>query len=447
MSKKPDIVDMQSIYQSAVTLHQQGEISRAINLYSQVLDQFPQIAEIHYNLGLALFDLELFTEAIQAYRQAAELNPNDGDILYNLGLAYKMNRQYEEAEEAYLRALEFAEDDRDILYNLGCCYQDAGAIEQACLVYERLLQLAPKHLSTINNLAYLYHLQNNFVRARELYARVIELDPDRQSARHMYATLSGEVGQAPPQEYVRELFDQYSEYFEDNLINDLEYNTYCILRQAVDVLEQRKSRYAHGLDLGCGTGLAGEAFHSICAQLTGVDLSENMIRQAGRKKLYNELHCADIIEFLGRSNQHYDLLIAADVLPYLGNLTPLFSVAAQCAEEDALFCLSSEGTAQPEWEIQLTGRYAHNPAYISQTATRNGWDVLEQFPANIRKENEVWITGTIFVLGKKNNGLITNQKNRTIELQHPPHGRTKARHRIQSISAANSHSRRERNRH
>lgn len=401
MSRKHDNLDMQSIYQSAVTLHQQGEISRAINLYSQVLAHFPEVAEIHYNLGLACFDLELFAEAIQAYQRAAELNPADGDILYNLGLAYKMNRQYAEAEEAYLRALEFAEDDRDILYNLGCCYQDAGAIEQACLVYERLLQLVPDHLSTINNLAYLYHLQQDFARARELYAKVIALDPDRHSAQHMYATLTGEVGQAPPREYVRELFDRYSDYFEDNLVKDLEYNTYCILRQAIDVLDENRSRYAHALDLGCGTGLAGEAFHSACRHLTGVDLSERMISLAAGKNLYSELHCTDIIEFLDQTDQRYDMIIAADVLPYLGNLAFLFSGAARCATDNALFCLSSEGTDQPEWEIQPTGRYAHNPAYISQTATRNGWVVLEQFPANIRKENEVWITGTIFVLGKK----------------------------------------------
>jgi len=401
MSRKQENIDLQSMYQSAVALHQQGEISRAVNLYSQILTYFPAIAEIHYNLGLACYELKEYPKAIQAYRRAAELNPNDSDILYNLGLACKMDRQYDEAEEAYLRALEFAEDDRDILYNLGCCYQDAGAIEQACLVYERLLQLMPEHLSALNNLAYLYHLQKNFDRARDLYARVIELDPGRQSAQHMYATLTGEVDQAPPQEYVRELFDRYSEYFEENLVKDLEYNTYCILRQAIDVMDDKQSPFAHGLDLGCGTGLAGEAFHSACARLTGVDLSEKMIRQAARKDLYDGLHCVDIIEFLGQTGHHFDLLIAADVLPYLGNLTPLFSGAAKCATDNALFCLSSEGTDAPEWEIQPTGRYAHNPVYISQTASRNDWVVLEQFPANIRKENDAWITGTIFVLGKK----------------------------------------------
>ncbi len=400
MSKKQDSFDIQSIYQNAVTLHQQGEISQAINLYSQILDHFPEVAIIHYNLGLAFFELEQFSEAINAYKRAAELDPNDSDILYNLGLAYKMDRQYEEAEEAYLRALEFAEDERDILYNLGCCYQDAGAIEQACMVYERLLQSVPDHLSAINNLAYLYHLQKNLDRARELYGRVIELDPDRQSAQHMYAALSGKVTQPPSQEYVRELFDQYSEHFEENLLKDLEYNTYCILRQAVEVLDEKKSRYEHGLDLGCGTGLTGEAFHSVCNKLTGVDLSGKMIHQATQKNLYTELHCGDIIEFLEQTNETYDLIIAADLLPYLGNLEPLFSAVSQRATDNALFCLSSEETGELEWELLLTGRYAHSPDYVTRKAVQNGWGILERFPANIRKENGAWLKGTIFILGR-----------------------------------------------
>ncbi len=401
MGKKPDSLDITNTYKSAVSLHQQGKFSRAVNLYTKILAHLPDVAEIHYNLGLALYELEQFADAIAAYRNACKLNPQDGDIFYNLGLACKMNKQYDEAEKAYLHALELCDDDQDILYNLGCCYQDAGFIDQACLVFERLLQTVPRHLPATNNLAYLYHLQSNFDHARKLYGKVLELDPGSQSAQFMYAILSGEKEQAPPQEYVRELFDQYSENFEENLTKNLEYNTYCILRQSIEGLAGKKSRYENSLDLGCGTGLAGEAFHSACIKLTGVDLSENMLKQASRKQLYNYLHREDAVTFLQQTSQKYDLIIAADVLPYIGTLTSLFAGTSRCATKDALFCLSSEETEKPGWELRLTGRYAHNPQYITGTAAKYGWIVLEQFQANIRKENNAWIKGTIFVLGRK----------------------------------------------
>ena len=106
-------------------------------------------------------------------------------------------------------------------------------------------------------------------------------------------------------------------------------------------------------------------------------------------------------EISQQNDQCYDLFIAADVLPYLGGIDPLFAAVGHCVTDDALFCLSSEETCEPEWELQLTGRYAHNPDHIAQVAAKNGWDVLERFPANIRKENDSWIKGTIFVFGRK----------------------------------------------
>lgn len=405
MGKKQSNTDIDNLYQSAISLHHEGELSRAIKFYRQLIDQVPDVAELHYNLGLAYFDLEDYGSAIAAYERASALNPQDGDTYFNLGLAYKMDGQYARAEETYLKALELSDDVGDILYNLGCCYQDSGKTEQACIVFTKLLEIIPGHLSALNNLAYLEHLRGNFDTAKELYARILELDPDRQSAQHMYASLSGTGEEAPPQEYVRELFDNYSENFEENLVKDLEYNTFCILRQAVDSLTEKKTRYANGLDLGCGTGLAGEAFQSKCTRLTGVDLSKKMIQQASAKKIYHELYCTDIIEFLEQTDHIYDLIIAADVLPYLGDLGPLLSAASRCASATAFFCLSSEETEKPEWELQQTGRYAHNPDYIITEAQKHGWIRLERFAANIRKENNNWITGSILVFGRNNSPI------------------------------------------
>ena len=39
------------------------------------------------------------------------------------------------------------------------------------------------------------------------------------------------------------------------------------------------------LDLGCGTGLSGQAFKNISCQLTGIDLSSRMIEKAKQKKI------------------------------------------------------------------------------------------------------------------------------------------------------------------
>ena len=400
MDNKQEPLDIQAMYESALSHHQQGDLKQAIKLYSQVTSYVPDIAGLHYNLGLALFELEQFSDAVDAYTRAAELSQEDADIFYNLGLACKKAGRHSEAAQAYIKALNLAPGDQDILYNLGCCYLNGGAIEHARKTFETLTDLAPEHVSALNNLAYTNHLLENYDQARDLYKQVIELDPSRESAEYMYGVLSGSMEKSPPREYIRELFDRYSESYDQCLINNLECSLYSTMREIFDKTALVKLTYEHGLDIGCGTGLSGKAFRSVCRRLSGVDLSQKMIAQADNKKIYDDLFCDDIIEFLHTAGENFDLLIAADVLPYLGDLTPLFGAAASKSTDDALFCLSCEAAMEPEWILQPSGRYAHHPDYLLKTAGETNWKVLHQTRTNIRKEKNEWVIGYIFILSR-----------------------------------------------
>lgn len=401
MSRKQESPDLNALYTEALKLHQEGKPGEAIGLYTQIINHVPEAPEIQYNLGLAYFESEQFSLAVKAYEKAAELCPDDEDIFYNLGLAYKKADRFAEAEESYLKALRLAPSDTDIRYNLGCCYRDAGEIEQARSIFGKLVKMVPDYLPALNNLAYLYHLAGEYDQARKVYEQILELDPDHASAQYMYSVLIGSPVDVPPQEYIRSLFDHYSETFEKNLIEDLEYNLYLDLRVQFDSIEQKKRIFGHALDLGCGTGLAGEAFRTACVDLSGVDLSEKMIEQAEAKQIYDTLHVDEIVAFLHNSKTVYDLLIAADVLIYRGDLHPLFEAAARRSSPDALFCLSTEKTDNNDWVLQPTGRYAHHPDYVRKTAGDNGWIELLSVEADTRREGDSWIRGTLFVLTRE----------------------------------------------
>lgn len=393
-------VDVQALYAKAIACHQAGKTAEAIELYARVAALFPDVAGIHYNLGVACFEDGRLAEAINAYRRAAELCPEDADILYNLGLAYKKSGRFAEARDTYQKGLIQAPDDEEMRYNLGCCYKDAGETAKAISVYEELLVLAPGHASTLNNLAYLRHRQGRYRQAEDLYRKLLELRPDHAAARYMLDALTGSAAVKPPPEYVRDLFDQYSKTFEHHLVQKLNYTTHLKLKQVFDGLPDRKPRYEHALDLGCGTGLAGTTFRPVCKKLSGVDLSGNMVDQARRKKIYDQLHVGEINEYLLSSKQRYDLFVAADVLTYLGDLKSLFATAWNRGSHEALFCCSTETTAKPGWALRPTGRYAHHPGYIKKTAGRSGWHLLHCSTADIRKERDTWIRGNIFLLKK-----------------------------------------------
>ncbi|WP_339133504.1 MAG: tetratricopeptide repeat protein [Candidatus Electrothrix sp. GW3-4] len=400
------VEDIQQIYTQAVSAHESGEVAEAIELYGEILTHFPDADVVLYNQGLALFDLERYAEAAAVFSRAAELREDDADTWYNLGLALKQEQQYPEAMDAYEQALALQPYDRDVLFNLANCCRESGDWEEAAVYYARLLELEPENVSALNNFAYLCHLHHDYGQAEQLYQRLLQLQPDHPGTRHMLAALTGKATGTPENAYVRDLFDQYSESFEQSLVGKLGYRVPELLFDLVLRTQATQGKdsgqvYTHCLDLGCGTGLAGKLFSSCCQQLSGVDLSEKMIALAADKGIYDRLVADDVVHFLCEDEQQYDLLVAADLFTYLADLEPLLVAAFQRMAPGGLFVFSTEHGEKKDWQVRQTGRFAHHPAYVVEVAQRRGWQLLTSEEADLRREEGAWIRGDLFVLRKK----------------------------------------------
>ncbi len=396
--------DMQQIYARAVAAHESGDASSAAELYGRILARFPDADMVLCNQGLALFALDRFSEAAAAFSEAAAIRRDDPDIWFNLGLALKQERRYPEAVNAYERALSLQQDDCDILFNLANCCREGGDGELAARYYTQLLTLEPEHESALNNFAYLCHLLHDYTQAEQLYQRLLKLHPNHPGALHMVAALSGKAESTPESEYVRDLFDQYSDSFEQSLVENLEYRVPELLFDFVQRFrreqrtKERERRYVHCLDLGCGTGLAGSVFKSVCADLTGIDLSGKMIAKAAEKDIYDRLVAVDVVQFLCREEHRYDLLVAADLLTYLADLEPLLLAAFERTAPGGLFVFSTEHGEGQGWQVRPTGRFAHHPDYVAKTAEKSGWRVVCSEQADLRREGEEWVRGDLFLL-------------------------------------------------
>ena len=82
-----------------------------------------------------------------------------------------------------------------------------------------------------------------------------------------------------PPAYVARLFDDYAWRFDKHLIKNLGYRAPALIAEALSGVASDR-RFASALDLGCGTGLMGEALRDRTDHLTGVDLSQAMIAKA-----------------------------------------------------------------------------------------------------------------------------------------------------------------------
>src|SRR6185312_3998485 len=117
-------------------------------------------------------------------------------------------------------------------------------------------------------------------RALEILQR-LEPSPESgildQLAHTMLAAKRSDAG------YVRHLFDQFAGDYDQRMIGQLGYAGPRILLDmaalVMPALAMPRGRDLAILDLGCGTGLAGEAFRPFAARLDGIDLSPLMIEK------------------------------------------------------------------------------------------------------------------------------------------------------------------------
>lgn len=391
-------------------LHEQGNFKDAESLYCKLIDQFPSIWQLHFNYGLLLFETGRFAESVEAYQQGLTLDADNPDLLFNLALCKKNLGVYEEAIHAYRKVLSQYPDDLDCLYNLAGCYRVMGEDMIAIQWYEKTLQLNKNHLSALNNLAYLYHKNDHPRQAAVLYRHILELDPGHQRADHMLASIEGKSRQNAPDSYIRDVFDQFSDHYESSLVDKLEYRLPTAMLQFMQRTRDglyASPRFGRLLDLGCGTGLAGEVLKPYCDSMTGVDISEKMVAVAEHKSIYSALHVAEILTFLATAepagSAGFDCIVAADVFPYIGDLKKLFIQAAGVTSYQGCFFFSVEALQDENKSFHLlpTGRFAHTLAYIEELAADTGWNVTSSEEINLRREKDGWITGFMFALIKR----------------------------------------------
>ncbi|MDD2465848.1 MAG: tetratricopeptide repeat protein [Desulfobulbus sp.] len=394
----PPAVVINQTFVMACQAHSEGRLQEALEAYLELIVHVPVSALLRYNLGLVYYELERFVEALRSFTLANSLIPDDIDTLFNLALCHRKNGDSAAAIANYEQVLVLAPNHVDSLYNLGGCYQHLHQDHAAGDYYRQVLALVPDYLSALNNLAYLHHRAGETQEAIALYARVLELRPEDEPVRYLLAALLGAPLEQAPDDYVRAFFDTYAEDFERSLVEDLGYDN---PRRLFECLCHTKAisaaSYAHGLDLGCGTGLSGLAFKERVTVLDGVDLSAAMLHQAADKGCYHCLSQDSIDHFLHSTDEHYDFFLATDVFIYVGALESIFTMAHEHARPGALFCFSTEYLADEGFRLLPTGRFAYSSTYIQQLASSTGWNILSEEPTRLRRERDAWISGELWI--------------------------------------------------
>jgi predicted TPR repeat methyltransferase len=243
----------------------------------------------------------------------------------------------------------------------------------------------------------------DYTGARHAFEEYLRLDPSDAMGAAIKLFLIGAAPAPPamPEEYVRALFHQYAPQFEKSLVGNLAYRVPG--EMAALVLAHRENGFSHILDLGCGTGLAAQFFQGRAAAITGVDLAPGMIREARAKNLYTALHEAKIEDFLAAAEDRYDLILAADLFVYIGEIAAIFKQVATVMTGGGLYCFSVQTPADGAdgWILGPDHRYAHAHAYIARCIEESGLALVDhRAGVTLRLEGKKPVAGAIYLARK-----------------------------------------------
>jgi predicted TPR repeat methyltransferase len=401
-------------------LRRLGRLREALDSYERALALQPASPDAWCHRAIVLNDLGRHGDAASSAEQALAARANYPDALLALGNALQALERFGEAVAAYDRTLALSQTSAqtsppaaELWCARGAALKKSGMLTQALDSYEHALLLRPGY-------ALASHYRANVLRAlgrREgaiaAYREARALGADAAEIDFALAALGeGELPAAAPADYVKGLFDQYAGHFDRHLLGVLGYRTpellAGLLQPHLATAAGTERPLDAALDLGCGTGLCAPFLRPLALRLAGVDLSEKMLDKARDAGLYDELACADIVPWLKDRQAGWDLVLAADVLVYFGELAPLFTRVARALRPGGWFAFSVETLApgsdhaEPDhacgYAITASNRFAHAPAYVRASAAAAGFTLVEMQDAVLRKEHGADVHGMLFLL-------------------------------------------------
>jgi predicted TPR repeat methyltransferase len=293
----------------------------------------------------------------------------------------------------------------DQRYERARAYAVAGDVAAARDLFAQAIERAPGFASAWFALGEICAQTGDRAGAVTAFRAALDADPsDRHGAAlHLARLGEGDVEAAMTPAYVRALFDQYAGDF-DAALAGLAYRGPALLRDALRascVVRPRRFRFARALDLGCGTGLVGEALRAQCDAIVGVDLSPVMVAAARRKGTYAEVAVGDMVEFVaGQGTDSCDLVVAGDAFVYLADLAPICRAVARALAPDGLFAFTVETHDGTGVVLGEKLRYAHGAGHVRVALAAAGLAPFALTSASARNGNNAPVPGLVVVAGR-----------------------------------------------
>ena len=305
---------------------------------------------------------------------------------------------------AFDRALALKPEFLDALSSRATALLELNRTAEAAAGFDAALALDPSHAISWNNRGNALAAMKRFDEAILCYERALALAPDLPQAVENRDNALFELKRANrcPPGYMRNLFDNFAPHYDRTMLEKLGYRAHLDLRALANRVLPRERPPRRVLDLGCGTGLVGEAFKDLAAggRLDGIDIAPRMIEAARARGIYDDLILGDIETVLPALAPRYDLILAADTMIYIGDLSATFKGVATRLEAGGFYLFAVESKEADGWEQTPMHRFRHSESYLRSLAHQAGLDFVDIMDCKLRNEASAPVPGFAVALQK-----------------------------------------------
>ena len=170
--------NINKIFNSALTLHQNGNLNEAKILLKKILTSLPKHLPSIFLLGTLSAQIQEYQTAIELLTKSIKIKPEFIEAHNNLGNVFQELGKNKEAVSCYQRAIKLNPEYVEAQYNLGKVFQELGKNKEAMSVYQKAIQIDFKYIKAHNNLGLVYQELGKYQDAVSCYQRAIKLNPE-----------------------------------------------------------------------------------------------------------------------------------------------------------------------------------------------------------------------------------------------------------------------------
>lgn len=304
----------------AIAYSKNGNIDRAIETLTAIVEKHPSYAQAHSNLAIVYTQQSRYHEAAQEFEKALQLEPSsDVDRLSYIKTLIILG-QYNAAQPFIQDYLHRKPNDFDALYFAGVVDRGLGKYADAAPLLRQAVALRPNQFDSRYNLGFVLAKLGNAAEARVQLEKALQLQPSSSQARFQLAAVLRSLGQQNQ------------------------------ARQELKIFQQSKEQ-------------------SIKADVAGTQANQaNQYLQQGDAQKAVAMYRQSIAEDAGNAHTYYDLALALDRLGDIGGERHALEKALAldskfAAAHNQLGFLDLQGGQIADAETQFKTAISLNPQY------------------------------------------------------------------------------------